>query len=718
MTTIESNEISPLHISESLRTRTGTSGLLSSAGLAHRPFESYLLPTETLLALFEPPAPPVRETATESGSLREADGYTTVVGVTTARVLVISGRERGNRIEQLRLTKLQEIDSWTAEAEPPTLQLATADAEITIQLPSVIEVSELERRTKQARLQARIQQLQQVITAASAMYRTQPARTRGLAGLVDTHRAAAVAAREACTAVPASLGSAVDDLTDAATSLARRLNARAALRTDDGQRYVRGLEPVETLQEAIKRWDQQQQSQSSKTAEDNAEPTRGELIADLQQLVEDLGRAPKGTEIGPNTPHSPHDYYNEFGSLDESLEAAGIDRKQSLLDNLRRLAEDQDEPLKTADVDANGPYSSGMYSITFGSWAEARAAAGLEDSTDEQEPAEDDEEDAISEDDQSTSATETSTGDSSTPDAQSTREEMVELLRSIDTDDQAYPMANDIPADASYSRAAIQSEFGSWGEALEAAGIDRSQRLIEEIRRVAAKLGHPPSTTEMNVHGRVSATTCTNYLGKWSEVKSRLFGSGAGDTKMEQPTEQSMQSPPRDEIIQTLPTVEDIEANERISSPFVARITREWTVSNSKLDDTYTIEDLAETRVPLRVWTKHKKPTGWEIGGWYAFTELLGKYSPTAGQSLSSSRDLEVIELGTKQPTTETLQQLRDGSLPTDATYLTAGETALDPVEQEENETAGSNSGSASDGTKGSDDPLVEGLMDEMDDLL
>jgi len=58
----------------------------------------------------------------------------------------------------------------------------------------------------------------------------------------------------------------------------------------------------------------------------------------------------------------------------------------------------------------------------------------------------------------------------------------------------------------------VSQEFGSWDEALEAAGIDKRERLLEELRRVRDELGQLPKTTEMNHHGRVSAGMYANFL--------------------------------------------------------------------------------------------------------------------------------------------------------------------------------------------------------------
>ena len=65
--------------------------------------------------------------------------------------------------------------------------------------------------------------------------------------------------------------------------------------------------------------------------------------------------------------------------------------------------------------------------------------------------------------------------------------------------------------------------FGSWQNALDSAGIDNEARLIEDLRRVADKLGHRPTTTEMNDHGHVSATTYATYFGTYTAAIDEAF---------------------------------------------------------------------------------------------------------------------------------------------------------------------------------------------------
>jgi len=75
-----------------------------------------------------------------------------------------------------------------------------------------------------------------------------------------------------------------------------------------------------------------------------------------------------------------------------------------------------------------------------------------------------------------------------------------------------------------YSVNDITRVFGSWQNALNSAGIDNKSRLIEDLRHLADELGRQPTTTEMNEHGHVSATTYATYFGTYTDAIEQAFG--------------------------------------------------------------------------------------------------------------------------------------------------------------------------------------------------
>ncbi|WP_239641182.1 homing endonuclease associated repeat-containing protein [Halorubrum distributum] len=83
--------------------------------------------------------------------------------------------------------------------------------------------------------------------------------------------------------------------------------------------------------------------------------------------------------------------------------------------------------------------------------------------------------------------------------------------------------ASDVSDTTAYSVNDITRVFGSWQNALDSAGIDNKARLIDDLHRVADTLGHRPTTTEMNEHGHVSATTYATYFGTYTAAVEQAF---------------------------------------------------------------------------------------------------------------------------------------------------------------------------------------------------
>ena len=68
--------------------------------------------------------------------------------------------------------------------------------------------------------------------------------------------------------------------------------------------------------------------------------------------------------------------------------------------------------------------------------------------------------------------------------------------------------------------------FGSWNEAIAAAGYDPNdpqtkipdEDLLAEFDRLAAEIGEPPSAAQMNEHGEYWASTYKNRFGSWNDA--------------------------------------------------------------------------------------------------------------------------------------------------------------------------------------------------------
>lgn len=83
--------------------------------------------------------------------------------------------------------------------------------------------------------------------------------------------------------------------------------------------------------------------------------------------------------------------------------------------------------------------------------------------------------------------------------------------------------ATDLSDATEYSVNDVTRVFGSWQNGLDAAEVDNTARLIDDLHRVADELGHRPTTTDMNDHGHVSATTYAKYFGTYTAAIEQAF---------------------------------------------------------------------------------------------------------------------------------------------------------------------------------------------------
>lgn len=203
---------------------------------------------------------------------------------------------------------------------------------------------------------------------------------------------------------------------------------------------------------------------------------REAMLTVVSDLHTRLGRVPKTTELPEESAYTPNDFYQEFGSWDETLEAAGIDKEQALLDDIERVAEKLGYVPNSADMDRHGTYAGSNYSTYFGSWSTALEQSDVE---------------------------------------QLSETELVDTLRSLRDRLDRVPKTTDLDDFDEISQQQYTRTFGSWDKALDAADIDKQQHLIEDLKEVAAAVGGKPETTDANQFGTYSASTYHKQFGSW-----------------------------------------------------------------------------------------------------------------------------------------------------------------------------------------------------------
>ncbi|QAU12149.1 hypothetical protein EKH57_05020 [Halorubrum sp. BOL3-1] len=195
-----------------------------------------------------------------------------------------------------------------------------------------------------------------------------------------------------------------------------------------------------------------------------------------------------------------------FGSWNAAIEQAGLDPntetdkipRDDLVAELRRLRDELDQ-IPTADqMDEHGAYAYITYYERFGSWTDALAEVFGEVPDREWKHISDD--------------------------------ELIAELQRLAGDDGDPPTTTDISDRGAYSRTAYEYRFGSWRDALEAAGFEPpppqrvpTEELLAELRRLHDELGGRPTTTIMREHGTYSLQTYYGRFDSWDDALDAAF---------------------------------------------------------------------------------------------------------------------------------------------------------------------------------------------------
>lgn len=234
---------------------------------------------------------------------------------------------------------------------------------------------------------------------------------------------------------------------------------------------------------------------------ENMSPNRippEKLIEELQSIADQLGRTPSSREIDELSSYSRTTYQDRFGSWNDAVEEAGLEPGHSstaniddreLLEELDRLAVNLDRTPRQRDMERHGKYSVTTYQNRFGSWNDAVRKAG-------HQPAKQWKVD---------------------------REDLLAELRRLGSRLDSSPTAAKMDEEGKFSSWVYLSEFGSWNDALEAAGYDRNQpdalsraELQMELKRLRDELERTPRKRDMIKHGKYSPEPYMRRFGSWN----------------------------------------------------------------------------------------------------------------------------------------------------------------------------------------------------------
>ena len=230
--------------------------------------------------------------------------------------------------------------------------------------------------------------------------------------------------------------------------------------------------------------------------------TKGELIELLVKLGEKLGRTPKMEDLNAaeDIP-SITTYRKFFGSWNKALEMAGFKpsrrrdyTREGLIELLVKFEKKLGRTPTLEDLKATEDMPSETTCLRFfGSWNKALEAAGLN------------------------------------PNIRYdwTREELIELLVKFKKKLGRIPKMEDVKAAEDMPSANTYIKyFGSWNRALEAAGLKPNlklgwtrEELIEFLVKLGEKLGRTPTTRDVNnTEDMPNACTYRNYFGSWNNA--------------------------------------------------------------------------------------------------------------------------------------------------------------------------------------------------------
>lgn len=168
------------------------------------------------------------------------------------------------------------------------------------------------------------------------------------------------------------------------------------------------------------------------------------------------------------------------------------------------------------EIDNHSDYSADRFRHEFGGLFEACQEAGIVPDSVTREDYE-----AAQEEEESKPNKEEEPETESSPIGPS-EAELIEELQWVDETIDRIPYPSDMNEEGTFTANAYQDRFGSWDDALEVAGIDKEQQLMEDMQRVADEVGENMTAPEMNEHGLYSSTMAARYFGSWSEAKERF----------------------------------------------------------------------------------------------------------------------------------------------------------------------------------------------------
>ena len=152
-----------------------------------------------------------------------------------------------------------------------------------------------------------------------------------------------------------------NDLIEEIEHVSEKLEKRPSMGEFDRQKSIDG----DYVYDHFESWDE------AIAAADIIELSKNDLLDELQRLQDELGFPPISTHINEESKFTTHDYQREFGSVEDALEAADIDRESFINQRLEEAVSTADGNLTMSDFADSIPYSEGVIYKFYDSWEDA-----------------------------------------------------------------------------------------------------------------------------------------------------------------------------------------------------------------------------------------------------------------------------------------------------------------------------------------------------------
>ena len=223
-----------------------------------------------------------------------------------------------------------------------------------------------------------------------------------------------------------------------------------------------------------------------------------ELLDELERLTNQLGQPPTVHQMEKHGRFGAKTYSTAFGSWNEALSAANLELNKEknvgrsrLLDEIKRLRDASGEVPTAETMRRQGRFAVNTYKRRFGSWNKALQAVGYELNNRTNIP----------------------------------ESELLEELKRLKDEIGETPKAIDMEKEGEFGWATYKTVFGSWNDALREAGFNPTNRidipkseLISELESIKTQLDRTPDRRDMDRHGKFDSTTYASAFGTWNEA--------------------------------------------------------------------------------------------------------------------------------------------------------------------------------------------------------